>query len=63
MQFVDPNHGSALKKWQDMGSPATPPQAQVAQLIKASELDAPQEHAIGDPITVAGQGLVVLELR
>ena len=24
MQFVDPDHGSALKAWQGMGSPANP---------------------------------------
>ncbi|MBV9301956.1 MAG: glycosyl hydrolase family 39 [Acidobacteriaceae bacterium] len=63
MQFLDPDHGSALKGWQAAGGPPTPTQAQFAQIIKSSELDSPQEHAIGGPITIARQGLAVIELR
>ncbi len=62
MQVVDPNHGSALKAWKDMGSPALLTTAQIQDLIRASELAPAEEHAIAEPIRIAPQGLVVLEL-
>lgn len=62
MQFVDPDHGSSLKAWKAMGSPALPSTAQIHELIRASELAPPQEQAIGQPINVAPQGLVLVEL-
>jgi xylan 1,4-beta-xylosidase len=63
MQFVDPDHGSALNAWQKMGSPAYPTLQQVRELIKSSDLDPVQEHPISEPVTVAAQGLAVIELR
>ena len=63
MQFVDPDHASSLKAWKEMGSPVSPTLDQIAQLKKASALEPAEMHAIGDPVTVAPQGLVVLELR
>jgi len=63
MQFVDPDHASSLKAWKEMGSPASPTLEQIAKLKKASELPPVEMHAVSDPITVAPQGLVVLELQ
>lgn len=62
MRFVDPDHGSALKQWKEMGSPKDPNVSQIRELIAASELPPAQEHPVSDPITVASQGLAVLEL-
>ncbi|MGI9071484.1 MAG: GH39 family glycosyl hydrolase [Bryobacteraceae bacterium] len=63
MQFVDPDHGSALKAWQSIGSPATPRPEQIRELMKGSELSTVQERPISEPITIAAQGLAVIELR
>ena len=63
MQFVDPDHGSALKAWQVMGSPVNPTPKQIRELIKNSELAPYTERSIGEPITIAAQGLAVIELR
>jgi xylan 1,4-beta-xylosidase len=63
MQLVDPDHASSLKAWKEMGSPASPTLDQIAKLKKASELEPAVMHPISDPITVAPQGLVVLELQ
>ena len=63
MQFVDPNHGSSLKAWKDIGSPASPSRAQIEEMKAASALPAVQEHAIAETITLQPQGLAVLEIR
>jgi xylan 1,4-beta-xylosidase len=63
MQFVDPDHGSALKAWQKMGSPAYPTLKEIRELIKSSELGAVEERPISEPVTIAAQGLAVIELR
>jgi xylan 1,4-beta-xylosidase len=63
MQFVDPDHGSALKAWQKMGSPATPTLVQIRDLIQGSELPAVRDHPMSEPITIAPQALAVIELR
>jgi len=63
MQLVDPDHASSLKAWKQMGSPVSPTLDQIAELKKASELEPAVMHPISDPITVAPQGLVVLELQ
>jgi xylan 1,4-beta-xylosidase len=63
MNFVDPDHGSSLKAWKDMGSPITPTRAQIEQLKKASTLGAAERHAIADPISLRPQELAVLELQ
>src|SRR5579884_1285183 len=62
VQFVDPDHGSGLKAWQDNGSPVSPTLEQIAKIRAASELPPPETHAIGDPLTVNRQGLAVVEL-
>jgi len=63
LRFVDPDHGSALKAWKDIGSPVSPTVSQVQQIRNASRLQAGQEHAISDPITLQPQALAVVELR
>ena len=62
MQYVDPDHGSALEAWKAMSSPAYPTRDQVESLRKASELPPAQEFPINTPITLARQGLAVLEI-
>jgi xylan 1,4-beta-xylosidase len=62
MRFVDPEHGSALKRWKEMGSPKDPTVSQIRELIEASQLAPAQDLPVSDPITVASQGLAVLEL-
>jgi xylan 1,4-beta-xylosidase len=63
MQFVDSDHASSLKAWKEMGSPVSPTLEQIAKLKKASELPPAEMHPLSDPITVAPQGLAVLELQ
>jgi beta-xylosidase len=62
MRFVDPDHGSAIKLWEQMGSPKTPTVSQIRELIAASQLAPAEDQPIGQPVTVASQGLAVLEL-
>jgi hypothetical protein len=63
MQFIDPDHGSAVKAWRAMGSPADPKTDQIRELIKASELAPVEERPISEPITIAAQGLALIEFR
>lgn len=63
LRFVDPDHGSALKAWKEMGSPVSPTIPQSQQIRNASRLPAGEEHAISDPITLQPQALAVVELR
>ncbi len=63
MQTVDPDHGSALKAWEDMGRPVSPTLAQIEHLRQASTMEKPHEQGISGPIVVARQGLTVIELR
>ncbi len=60
--FVDPDHGSSLKEFRQLGSPAWPTLAQIREMIAASQLPPTQEHGIEEPITVAKQGLALVEL-
>lgn len=62
LQFVDPDHGSALKAWQHIGGPAYPTVDQIRRLVEASQLEAAQERSINEPITIARQGLAVIEI-
>ena len=62
IQFVDPDHGSSLKAFQQMGSPVLPSVAQIRELVQASQLPPPQEHSLDEPVTVARQGLALIEL-
>ncbi len=63
MQFVDPDHASAWKAWQKLGSPAYLSMQQIRELVQASELEPSQKRPMGEPITIVAQGLVVVELR
>jgi xylan 1,4-beta-xylosidase len=63
IQIVDPAHGSATHAWTAMGEPASPTQAQISTLIKASQIAPPARHAIGDPIRLDPQGLAVVTIR
>lgn len=63
IQVVDPAHGSAVRAWTAMGEPASPTQAQISDLIKASQIAPPARHAIGDPIRLDPQGLAVITIR
>ncbi len=63
LRFVDPNHGSSLQAWKQMGGPVSPTLSQVQQIESASMLSQPEQHAIGDPIILQPRGLAVLELR
>jgi len=62
MQFVDPNHGSSLKAWKDMGGPVSPTLNQIERIKAASVLPPAEQHAMGE-ITLQPQELAVLELR
>lgn len=63
LQYVDPSHGSSLKAWQDLGSPAFLTPGQIQELIKSSRLMEPQEAPVDKPITLSPQSLAVLELQ
>ncbi|MBV8811329.1 MAG: glycosyl hydrolase family 39 [Acidobacteriaceae bacterium] len=62
LRFIDPDHGSGLKAWKDVGSPISPRPEQTQAIQKAAALARPQEHPIGDPINLIGQGLAVVEI-
>ena len=62
MQFVDPSHGSSLAAWKDMGGPATPTLAEIGKLIEASQMAPAREYGITEPITLAPQGLAVINV-
>ncbi len=62
MRFVDAEHGSGLRAWQEAGSPVSPTIQQIAHIKAQAVLPAAERHSLADPITVQPQGLVVLEL-
>jgi xylan 1,4-beta-xylosidase len=62
-QLLDPDHGSSLKVWKEMGGPVTPTLQQIRKIISDSALPSPQNRAIGDPIIIPSQGLALVELR
>ena len=62
LQMVDPEHGSALKAWQEAGSPVSPTPAQVRQIVLQSSLPQPADVPLGGPIVVPQQGLALVEL-
>jgi xylan 1,4-beta-xylosidase len=62
MQFVDPEHGSSLYEWKRIGSPISPTPLQILQIQRATALPAAKEHPIAELVTVASQGLALLEL-
>jgi xylan 1,4-beta-xylosidase len=62
-QLLDPDHGSSLQVWKEMGGPGTPSLQQVRKIISESGLAAPQEHTVADPIVIPSQGLALIELQ
>jgi xylan 1,4-beta-xylosidase len=62
LQYVDPDHGSSFAAWKQMGGPATPTIPEIQKLVNASQMAPAKEYAISDPITVAPEGLAVVEL-
>jgi xylan 1,4-beta-xylosidase len=63
VQMVDPDHGSSLKVWKEMGSPASPTREQIRKIIEQSTLPPKQVHAIADPIVIPSQGLALVEMQ
>jgi len=63
LQIVDPAHGSPMTAWNAMGKPSTPTQSQITQLIEASKLPSPSEHALSDPVKLEGQSLALIVIR
>ena len=61
MQVVDPDHSSSLKAFQAMGRPASPGKELVKGMIAASQLQPPKEYSLNQPVTVAPQGLAILD--
>ena len=61
MQLVAPGSGSSLEAWKAMGSPVSPTQTQILQMIKASELAPAERRSSSSAITLAPQSLAVLE--
>jgi xylan 1,4-beta-xylosidase len=62
MQIVDPQHGSALEIWQQMGRPVSPTLAQIAELKKRSQLGDATSESINTPIVVPSQGLILITI-
>jgi xylan 1,4-beta-xylosidase len=63
LQVVDPQHGSALEVWRQMGSPISPTLTQIAELKKRSQLGPATSASIRSPIVVPGEGLVLVTIR
>lgn len=63
VQFIDPEHGSPLRAWDAMGSPRWPSMEQIRKLTEASRLTGAADRPIGEPITLAAQGLAVAVLE
>jgi len=65
ISIVDKQHGSSLPLYQQLGSPASPTPAQIAQLRKAAALPAPQTHPIANgslTITLQPHALALIEI-
>ncbi len=63
---LDDTHGSLLKAYQQMGSPAYPTRQQIVELRHAAELPAPEAMYFEKgklDITIPAQGLVLLEFK
>lgn len=61
---VDRHHGSALERWKQMGRPASPTPAQIAELKAVAESTVPERVTVeGGSLQVAvpGPGLAVIE--
>jgi xylan 1,4-beta-xylosidase len=63
---VDSDHGDPRSAFQQMGSPASPTQAQIDKLRKAVHLPAPEVHEIKNgtlSVTLPTYGLALIELK
>lgn len=63
---LDDTHGSLLRTYQQMGSPAYPTRQQIVELRRAAELPAPEVMYFMKgklDITIPPQGLVLLEFK
>ncbi len=62
LQFISPDHGSALEAWKKMGSPAYPTPVQVRNLIEESRPGPAQRFRLDHAIVLGPQTLAVLEI-
>jgi xylan 1,4-beta-xylosidase len=63
MQFVAPEHGSALETWNRIGKPDLPTRDQIAQLLAASQMAPATEHSLTEPIHLAPYELALVQLK
>jgi xylan 1,4-beta-xylosidase len=63
VQYVDPQHGSALAAWKAMGSPATPSKAQIEELRAASQMEPPKKLPVNEPIELPAQRLSLVIIQ
>ena len=66
VSVVDPQHGDVRAAYQAMGSPQYPTQAQIKDLRKASELAAPETHALTNgqlTLTLPSYALALVTLK
>jgi xylan 1,4-beta-xylosidase len=61
IRTLGPGNGSVLEAWKTMGSPASPTQAQIEELLKASALAPAFTQGVEKPITLAGETLALVE--
>ncbi len=61
-QIVDPDHGSGLKSWKEMGSPISPTPAQAKEITRRSALEPASEADISAPLILPAQALALVEL-
>ncbi len=62
MQVVDPDHGSGLMAWQETGSPVSPNREQIQRIRMLAALPNAVDVDATNGITVAPEGLAVIEL-
>ncbi len=62
LQWVDPERGSSLAAWKQMGQPVSPTIEQIQKLREAAVLPASIDAPIDQPIVLKAQSLAVVEL-
>jgi xylan 1,4-beta-xylosidase len=62
IQIVDPQHGSSLGPWLQMGSPALLTDAQIKQLKQAAQLPGATEHSTAEDIVLPAHGLALIAI-
>jgi xylan 1,4-beta-xylosidase len=63
IQRLNGGHGSSLDAWMRMGKPDYPTREQIAELVKASQLDPPTEHLTTDPVYLVPHELVIVQWK